>query len=85
MCTAIVAFLIKRKLWIKGLKGPKNAAAASTGFIWSQETAGSSLLLGAAKKRLIALSGSEDPTPDLARQRATGHRDFQQDVPETQL
>jgi len=40
MCTAIVVFLIKRKLLIKGIKAPKKAVAASTGFIQPEETAG---------------------------------------------
>lgn len=59
MCAAVVVFLIKRKLLIKGVKALKKAAAASTGFILSQETAGSWLSLRAAKERLIAVS-SED-------------------------
>lgn len=84
MCDAITVFLTKRNLLIKGIKAQKKAAA-STGFIQAQEAAGSQLLLRAAKRRLITVPGSQDPMPDLARQRPMGQGHFHQDRAETPL
>lgn len=80
MCTDVVVFLIKRKLLIKGIKALKKAAAAvSTGFILSQQAAGSWLLLRAAKVDCHIHQWG------YSRQRPTGHGDFQQDGAEAQL
>lgn len=73
MCTAIVVPFIKRKLLIEGIKALKKAAAVSTGFILSQETAGSWLLLRAAKVDCHIQQWG------YSRQRPTGYGDFQQD------
>lgn len=79
MCTAIVVSFIKRKLLIEGIKALKKAAAVSTGFILSQETAGSWLLLRAAKVDCHIQQWG------YSRQRPTGYGDFQQDGAEVQL
>lgn len=79
MCTAIVVFLMKRKLLIKGIKALKKAAAVSTGFILSEETACSWLLLRAAKVDCHIQQWG------YSRQRPTGHGHFQQDGAEAQL
>lgn len=84
MCDAIAVFLTKRNLLIKGIKAQKKAAA-STGFIQAREASGSQFVLRAAKRRLIAVPGSEGPVPDLARQKAMGQGHFHQDGVETPL
>lgn len=64
---------------MKGIKALKKAGAVSTGFILSQEAAGSWLLLRAARVDCHIQQWG------YSRQGPTGHGDFQQDRAEAQL
>lgn len=80
MRAATVVFLIKRKLLIKGIKAQKAAAAAS---LSPSKQLGARFYRELPRKARLPYLTVRIPY-DLARHRATGHGDFQQDGAGTQ-